>query len=75
METTLLTAEKAKTIAKNQKALTDLLDEIFGKAFKGEYSLVLSEEISSDLIASLEELGYKVEIRVGIITLYIISWL
>lgn len=75
METTLLTAEKAKTIAKNQKALTDLLDEIFGKAFKGEYILVLSEEISSDLIVSLEELGYKVEIREGIKTLYIISWL
>lgn len=75
METTLLTAEKAKTIAKNQKALTDLLDEIFGKAFKGEYCLILSEEISPDLIASLEELGYKVGIREGITTLYIISWL
>ncbi|WP_195357184.1 hypothetical protein [Bacteroides cellulosilyticus] len=75
METTLLTAKKAKMIAENQEKLTNLLDQILVKALKSEYSLILSEEMSSNLIANLEELGYKVEIRELIKPLYIISWL
>lgn len=75
METTLLTAKKAKMIAENQEKLTNLLDQILVKALKSEYSLILSEEMSSNLIANLKELGYKVEIRELIKPLYIISWL
>lgn len=75
METTLLTAKKAKMIAENQEKLTNLLDQILVKALKSEYSLILSEEMSSNLITNLEELGYKVEIRELIKPLYIISWL
>ena len=75
METTLLTAKKAKMIAENEEKLTNLLDQILVKALKSEYSLILSEEMSSNLITNLEELGYKVEIRELIKPLYIISWL
>ncbi|WP_278706952.1 hypothetical protein [Bacteroides congonensis] len=75
METTLLTAKKAKMIAETQEKLTNLLDQILVKALKSEYSLILSEEIPSNVIANLEELGYKVEIRKLIKPLYIISWL
>ena len=75
METTLLTAQKAKIIAENQEKLTNLLDQILVKALKSEYSLILSEEIPSNVIANLEGLGYKVEIRKLIKPLYIISWL
>ncbi|WP_288259189.1 hypothetical protein [uncultured Bacteroides sp.] len=75
METTLLTAKKAKMIAETQEKLTNLLDQILVKALKSEYSLILSEEIPSNVIANLEGLGYKVEIRKLIKPLYIISWL
>ena len=75
METTLLTAKKAKMIAETQEKLTNLLDQILVKALKSEYSLILSEEIPSNVIANLEGLGYKVEIRKLIEPLYIISWL
>ena len=75
METTLLTAKKAKMIAETQEKLTNLLDQILVKALKSEYSLILSEEIPSHVIANLEGLGYKVEIRKLIKPLYIISWL
>lgn len=47
METTLLTAKKAKMIAETQEKLTNLLDQILVKALKSEYSLILSEEIPS----------------------------
>ncbi len=62
-------------IAETQEKLTNLLDQILVKALKSEYSLILSEEIPSNVIANLEELGYKVEIRKLIKPLYIISWL
>lgn len=75
METTLLTAKKAKIIAENQEKLMNLLDQILVKALKSEYSLILSDEIPSNVIANLEGLGYKVEIRDIIKPLCIISWL
>ncbi len=75
METTLLTAKKAKMIAETQEKLTNLLDQILVKALKSEYSLILSEEIPSNVIANLEGLGYKVETREIIKPLCIISWL
>lgn len=62
-------------IAETQEKLTNLLDQILVKALKSEYSLILSEEIPSNVIANLEGLGYKVEIRKLIKPLYIISWL
>lgn len=75
METAILTATKARQIAESQEELTDLLDQIFTKAFKGEFNLLLSEEISSDAIAKLEKLGYRVRKMVGGTNVFAIDWL
>lgn len=75
METAILTATKARQIAESQEELTYLLDQIFTKAFKGEFNLLLSEEISSDAVAKLEKLGYRVRKMVGGTNVFAIDWL
>lgn len=76
METTYLTAEKARQFAKSQNELECILDEVFRRALKGWQRISLKDEISPDTIAQLQQLGYGVrDIKHRLCDyLYCITW-
>lgn len=74
METTYLTAEKAREIVKALNKLECILDNVYRKALKGEMRLLIEEGgISPGVITVLQEFGYRIKkLETG--NLYAIEW-